>query len=135
MRVFAPASPSERRRHHLQHSGIVYLMGSGLPRKLCPNVHDWGQVCMFQGKNRLDFRAFTSSCKQVCQSQPCASSSATAIFKVRSSMRKWTRPPSSRICFATNGGKGDNRNHDEGTQSTHLGGEQRGNPSPLYLDA
>ena len=36
-------------------------MGSGFPRKLCPNVHDWGQVCMFQGKNGRDFRAFTMS--------------------------------------------------------------------------
>jgi hypothetical protein len=23
-------------------------------------VHDWGQVCLFQGKNGRDFRAFTS---------------------------------------------------------------------------
>ena len=38
-------------------------MRSGFPRKLCPNVHDWGQVCMFQGKNGRDFRAFTSGFK------------------------------------------------------------------------
>jgi hypothetical protein len=29
--------------------------------RLCPNVQDWGQVCMFQGKNRRTFRAFTSN--------------------------------------------------------------------------
>jgi len=30
-------------------------MGSGFPRKICSNVHDSGQVCMFQGKNGRDF--------------------------------------------------------------------------------
>ncbi|GCF08634.1 hypothetical protein KDI_21980 [Dictyobacter arantiisoli] len=33
-------------------------MGSGFPRKRCPNAHDSEQVCMFQGKNGRDFRAF-----------------------------------------------------------------------------
>ena len=36
-------------------------MGSGFPTKRCPNVHDSGQVYIFQGKNRLGFRAITSS--------------------------------------------------------------------------
>src|SRR5260370_5897726 len=35
-------------------------MRSGFPRKLCPNVHDWGQVCRFQGKIGRSFSAFTS---------------------------------------------------------------------------
>src|SRR5258708_7141505 len=30
------------------------------PGNACPNVHDSGQVCMFQGKNGRDFRAFTT---------------------------------------------------------------------------
>ncbi|SRR5260370_622033 len=34
-------------------------MGSGLPRNLCPNVQNCGQMCMFRGKNRRDFRSFT----------------------------------------------------------------------------
>jgi hypothetical protein len=28
----------------------ILQMGSSLPRNLCPNVHDSGQVCRFQGK-------------------------------------------------------------------------------------
>src|SRR6266849_9435545 len=30
------------------------------PGNACPNVHDWGQVCLFQGNNGRDFRAFTT---------------------------------------------------------------------------
>ena len=40
-------------------------MGSGFPRKRCPNVRDWGQVCLFQGKSGRDFRAFTTSLMEV----------------------------------------------------------------------
>ena len=36
-------------------------MGCGFSRKLCPNVHDWGQVCRFQGKIGRSFRSFTTS--------------------------------------------------------------------------
>src|SRR5260370_3692989 len=35
-------------------------MRSGFPRKLCPNVHDWGEVGRFQGKIGRSFSAFTS---------------------------------------------------------------------------
>ena len=35
--------------------------GAAFPGNACPNVHDWGQVCMFQGKNGQDFRAFTTT--------------------------------------------------------------------------
>src|SRR5258708_30295735 len=76
-----------------------------------------------------------SSCKQESQSRRCASSWATAISKVRCSMQKWIRPRSSTICSATNNGKGGSGNHGEGTPSPHLGGQQRGGPSPVYLDA
>ncbi len=36
-------------------------MGSGFPRKLCLNVYDSGQVCMFQSKICLSFRSFTTT--------------------------------------------------------------------------
>jgi ATPase family associated with various cellular activities (AAA) len=39
---------------------LISQIGSGFLRKLCPTVHDSGQVCMFQGKNGRDFRAFTN---------------------------------------------------------------------------
>ncbi len=44
---------------YFQHSMLIPQMGSDFPRKGCPNVHDWGQVCMFQGENGQGFRAFT----------------------------------------------------------------------------
>jgi hypothetical protein len=25
-------------------------MGSGFPREICPNVHDWGQVCRLEAQ-------------------------------------------------------------------------------------
>jgi integrase/recombinase XerD len=38
---------------------LISQMGSGFIRKLCPNMHDSGHMCLFQGKNGRDFRAFT----------------------------------------------------------------------------
>jgi hypothetical protein len=38
----------------------LILAAMSHPGNACPNVHDWGQVCLFQGKNGRDFRAFTS---------------------------------------------------------------------------
>src|SRR5260370_22797469 len=76
-----------------------------------------------------------SSCKQEYQSRRCASSWATAISKVPSSMQKWINPLSSTICSATTSGKGGSGSHGEGTPGTHLGEQQRGGPSLVYLDA
>ncbi len=45
---------------YFQHSMLIPQMGSDFPRKGCPNVHDWGQVCMFQGENGQGFGAFTT---------------------------------------------------------------------------
>src|SRR6266567_4568094 len=45
---------------YLQYSMLIPQMESGFPRKICPNVHNSGQVCMFQGKNSRNFKAFTS---------------------------------------------------------------------------
>jgi hypothetical protein len=49
--------PASRSNLHLQ--STTSRSRSGLLRKRCPNVHDWGQVCRFQGKNSRTFRAFT----------------------------------------------------------------------------
>jgi hypothetical protein len=44
---------------YLQYSMLIPQMESGFPRKRVSNVHDLGQVCMFQGKNSRNFKAFT----------------------------------------------------------------------------
>ncbi len=35
--------------------------GERLSQEICPNVQNWGQVCVFQGKIRQGFRSFTTS--------------------------------------------------------------------------
>jgi hypothetical protein len=35
---------------------------SHVPKRETTNVHNSGQMCMFQGKNGRDFRAFTTKC-------------------------------------------------------------------------
>ncbi len=47
---------------YLQYSMLIPQMESGFPRKRVSNVHDSGQVCMIQGKNGRNFKAFTSPC-------------------------------------------------------------------------
>src|SRR5436305_2627395 len=44
---------------YLQYSMLIPQMESGFPRKRVSNVHNSGQVCMFQGKNSRNFKAFT----------------------------------------------------------------------------
>ena len=46
---------------YLQYSMLIPQMERGFPRKSVSNVHDSGQVCMFQGKNGRNFKAFTRS--------------------------------------------------------------------------
>ena len=57
---------------YFQHSMIIPQMGSDFPRKGCPNVHDWGQVGMFQGENGQGFRAFTKTTflARLCEADP-----------------------------------------------------------------
>ena len=55
---------------YLQYSMLIPQMESGFPRKRVSNVHDSGQVCMFQGKNGRNFKAFTSMLsRQLCPQQ------------------------------------------------------------------
>ncbi|WP_201364243.1 hypothetical protein [Dictyobacter formicarum] len=56
---------SERHASNLFPPFLILQVGSGFPRKRCLNVHDSGQVCMFEGKIGRDFRAFTKYMYQV----------------------------------------------------------------------
>jgi hypothetical protein len=45
---------------HPSEKNTLILAAMYHPGNACPNVHDSGQVCMVQGKNGRDFRAFTT---------------------------------------------------------------------------
>jgi hypothetical protein len=45
---------------NLQLSSAGTRFWSHVPQRETTNVHDWGQVCMFQGKKGPGFEAFTT---------------------------------------------------------------------------
>ncbi len=45
---------------NLQPSSAGARFWSHVPQREATNVHDWGQVCLFEGKIGRDFRAFTT---------------------------------------------------------------------------